>query len=66
MEEIFYNQVGETQQWVAERSSVCTVIESVQGQLGESSEQPDLVKDFPACGRELDQLILNGLIHPKP
>lgn len=59
MEEFFYGQGGETLQRAAERSSVCPVIESVQGQLGESFEQPDLVKDVPACGRELDQLILN-------
>jgi len=36
---------------VAQRSCVCTLPGSVQGQVEWSSEQPGLVEDVPAHGR---------------
>jgi len=38
---------------VAQRSCGCSLSESVQGQVGWSSEQPGLVEDVPAHGRGL-------------
>jgi len=34
----------------AQRSCECSVTGSVQSQVGWGFEQPDLVKDVPACG----------------
>ena len=42
-------------QWqqVAQRSCVCPIIGSVQGQVGQDFEQPDLVEGVPAQGRRV-------------
>jgi len=42
------------------------IIGSVQGQVGQGFEQPDLVEDVPAMAGELDQMIFEGLFQPKP
>lgn len=44
------NKVGETLEQVAQRSCVCSITESVQGEVGQGFEQPDLLKDVPAHG----------------
>lgn len=52
------NKVGETLEQVAQRSCVCSITESVQGEVGQGFEQPDLLKDVSAHGRavRLDDL----------
>ena len=50
-EEFFYSKGGETLEEVAQRSCGCSIIESVQGQVGQGFEQPDLVEDVPAHSR---------------
>jgi len=50
-EEILHHEVGEALKQVAQRSCGCPLPESVQGQVGWSSEQPGLVEDVPAYDR---------------
>jgi len=38
---------------VAQRGSRCPIPASMQGQVWWGSEQPDLIEDVPACGREV-------------
>lgn len=49
-EEIFYDEDGETTGQVSHTSSGCPDIWSVQGQVGQGFEQPDLVEDGPGMG----------------
>ena len=51
-EEILPLEGGETLAQVAQRSCGCPLPGSVQGQVGWSSEQPGLVEDVPAQGKE--------------
>ena len=44
----FFTEGGETLEEVAQRSSGCPIIGSVQGQVGRGFEQTDLVEDVPA------------------
>lgn len=39
---------------------------SVHGQVGWGSEQPDLVKDGPAAGGQVDQMISEAPFQPAP
>ena len=57
-EEILYREGGEALAQVAQRSCGCPLPGSVQGQVGQGSEQPDLVEAVHAHGRgvELDDL----------
>ena len=57
-EEIFDDEGGETLAQVARRGGRCPIPGNVQGQVGQGSEQPDLVEDVPAhCrGVGLDDL----------
>ena len=49
-EEMFY-EGGETLELVALRDGRCPILGNIQGQVGRSSEQSDLVEDVPAhCG----------------
>jgi len=50
-EEILYYEGGEALEQVAQRSCVCPLPGSVQGQAGCGFEQPGLVEDVPAHGR---------------
>jgi len=50
MEEIFYNEGGETIEQVAQRDGRCPIPGNIQGQAGSGSEQPDLVEDVSAHG----------------
>ena len=56
--EIFYNEGGETLEQVAQRGCTRPIPGNIQGQVGQGSEQPDLVADVPAhCrGVGLDDL----------
>ena len=47
----FYNEDGETLAQVAQRGCGCPVPGTIQGQVGQGSEKPDLVEDVPAHGR---------------
>jgi len=49
-EEIFYDEGGETLEWVAQRGGRCPIPGSIQGQVGRCSEKPDLVEDLAAYG----------------
>lgn len=51
-EEIFYYEGRETLEQVARRSCGCHIIGIVQGQVEQGFEQPDIVDDDPAHGRE--------------
>ena len=51
MEEIFYDDDGETLAQVAQRDGGCPVPGNIQGQVGWGSEQSGLVEDVPAHGR---------------
>jgi len=53
-EEILYDECGDTLEPVAQRGCGCPLPGSVQGQVACGFEKPDLVKDVPAHGRELD------------
>ena len=57
-EEILYNEGGETQERVAQRGSGGPIPGNIQDQVGQGSEQPDLVSGVPACcgGVGLDDL----------
>jgi len=47
----FYHEGGETLEQVAHRGSGGSVPRNIQGQVGRSSEQPDLTEDVPGhCG----------------
>jgi len=49
---LFYNEGGGTQAQVAQRRDRCPIPGNIQGQVGQGSEQPDLVEDVPApCSR---------------
>jgi len=48
MEEILYNEGGETLEWFAQRGSGGPIPGSIPGQVGQGSEHPGLVKDVPA------------------
>jgi len=48
-----YSEGGEALAQVAQRSCGCPLLSSVQGQVGWSFEQPGLVEDVPAQGREV-------------
>jgi len=50
-EEIFYDDGGEMLEHVAQWSCGCLIITSVQGQVGQGFEQPNLVNDVPAYCR---------------
>jgi len=41
MEEVFYNEGGETLSQVAQRGGRCPIPGNIQGQVGWGSEQPD-------------------------
>jgi len=65
-EEIFDNEDGETLEQVAQRGGRCPIAGNTQGQIGHSSEQPDLVKDVPAhCRGGLDEMTCIGPFQPK-
>ena len=50
-EEILYNEGGETLERVAQRGSGGSIPGNIEDQVGQGSEQPDLVSDVPAhCG----------------
>jgi len=50
-EEIFYREDGETLEQAAQRGSGGPIPRNIQGQVGQGSEQPDLVENVPAhCG----------------
>ena len=52
MEEIFYDEGGETLKQVVQRGGRCPIPGNIQGEVGRGSEQPDLVEDVPAhCRR---------------
>ena len=51
--EIFYDEGGDALEQVAQRSCGCPIIGSVQSLVGQRFEQPDLVQDVPAQGREV-------------
>ncbi|KAK4816211.1 LOW QUALITY PROTEIN: hypothetical protein QYF61_013449 [Mycteria americana] len=44
----FYDEGGETLEQVAQRGGRCPMPGNIQGQVGQGSEQPDLVEDIPA------------------
>lgn len=46
-------------QQVVQRSCECSIIGSVQAQVGWNSEQPGLVEDFPAHGRGVGMVPFN-------
>jgi len=46
--EHFYNEGGETPEGVAQRGGRCPIPRKIQGQVGWSSEHPDLVEVVPA------------------
>ena len=48
IEDIFYNEGGETPAQVAQRGDRCPIPGNIQGQVGLGSEQPDPVEDVPA------------------
>ena len=48
MEEIFFNEGGETLEHVAQRGGRCSIPGNIQGHVGMGSEQPDLVEDISA------------------
>jgi len=51
VEEILYNEGGETLERVAQRGSGGPIPGNIQDQVGQGSEQPDLVNGVPArCG----------------
>jgi len=58
MEEIFYNEGGETLEQIVQRSSGGPILENIAGLAAQGSEQPDQVLDVPAhCrGFGLDDL----------
>ena len=49
----WYYMGGETLAQIAQRGGRCPTPGNIQGQAGQRSEQPDLVEDVPAYGREL-------------
>ncbi|KAK4808965.1 hypothetical protein QYF61_015199 [Mycteria americana] len=49
----FYNEGGETLKQIAQRGGRCPIPGNIQGQVGQGSEQPDLVEDVPAHCRGL-------------
>ena len=53
-EEVLYCEGGAALEQVAQRGCGCPLPGSVQGQAGWGFEQPDLVKDVPACGKGVD------------
>ena len=53
-EEIVYSESGETPAQVAQRGGRCLIPGITQGQVGQGSEQPDLVEDGLAHCRGLD------------
>ena len=48
---IFYNEGGETLEQAAQRDGRCPIPGNIQGQIGQGSEQPDLVEDVAAYCR---------------
>ena len=58
---IFCAEGGETLAQVAQRGGRCPVPGNIQGQVGQGSEQPDLVEDVPAHCRGVG---LDGLSCP--
>jgi len=64
-EDIFYDEGSETLEQVAWRTYGCPIVGSVQGQVGRSFKQPDVVKDDPAYGIGVG-LILEGPFQPEP
>ena len=48
MEEIFYNEGGETLEQVAQRGRGGPIRRNIQDQIGQDSEQPDPAEDVPA------------------
>jgi len=58
MEGIFYHEDGERLEQIAQRGSGGPIPGNIQGQAGQSSEQPGVVEDVPAyCrGAGLDDL----------
>jgi len=61
----FYHESGETLEQVAQRGSRCPIPGTIQGQVGQSSEKPDLVKDVPAYCRGIGQMTFKGPFQPK-
>ena len=48
---MFYDEGGETLEEVSQRGGGCPIPGNIPGQVGQGSEQPDLVEDVPAHGR---------------
>ena len=48
---MFYNEGGEAPAQAAQRGGRCPITGNIPGQVGQGSEQPDLVEDVPAHGR---------------
>ena len=63
-EEIFYSEGGETLAQVAQRGSD-PIPGNIQGQVGQGSEQPDLVEDVPAHCRGAGLETSKGPFQPK-
>ena len=53
-EEILYNEGGEALEWVAQGGSGGPIPGNIQDQVGQGSEQPDLVSGVPAPAGGLD------------
>jgi len=51
MEEIFYNEGGETPEQVSRGVGRCPIPGNIQGQVGCGCEHPDLAEDVPAYCR---------------
>ena len=47
----FCSRGGEPLEQVAQRCGKCPISGNIQGQVGQDSEQPDLVEDVPAYSR---------------
>ena len=46
-EEVLYNEGGKTLEQAAQRGGRCPIPGSIQGQVEQGLEQPDLVEDVP-------------------
>ena len=47
-EDMFCTEGGEPLEQVVQRGGRCPMAGNIQGQVGQASEQPDLVEDVPA------------------
>lgn len=61
-EEIIFYHGGKTQQQAAQRNFGCPVIGNIQGQVGWTFQQPDLVNDNPVGGRGWDWMSFKNIL----